>query len=139
MRANDRCSDNTVQLQPLLNSDSSSDEDSLEYMPRNEVTHSEICLSQLRVEQEPPNTITSAELPPAEVINTTCSRDFTLFDTPNPEIHPTKLTDAAANEAVGALSQSEAAAVSLDQPPPPLLKRAVNHRGTLLLREKTCP
>ena len=119
VRANDRSSDNAVQLQPLLNSDSSSDDDSLEYMPRNEFTHSEIRVSQLREEQDPPNPTTSAELPPADVINTTCSRDFTLFDTPNPEIHPTNLTDAAANEAAGAPSQSEAAAVSLDQPPPP--------------------
>ena len=39
MRANHRCIDNAVQLQPLLNSDSSSDDDSLEYMPRNEVTY----------------------------------------------------------------------------------------------------
>ena len=72
VRANDRCSDNTVQLQPLFNSDSS-DDDSLEYMPRNEVTHSEIRLSQLREEQDPPNPTTSAEhqLPTADVINTT--------------------------------------------------------------------
>ena len=119
VRANYRCSDNAVQLQPLLNSDSSSDDDSLEYMPRNEVTQSEIRLSQLREEQDAANPTTSAELPLAEVINTTCSRDFTLFDTPNPEIYPTKLTDAAANEAAGAPSQSEAAAVSLDQTPPP--------------------
>ena len=119
VRANDRCSDNAVQLQPLLNSDSTSDDDSLEYMPRNEVTQSEICVSQLREKQDAANPTTSAELPLAEVINTTCSRDFTLFNTPNPEIYPTKLTDAAANEAAGAPSQSEAAAVSLDQTPPP--------------------
>ena len=160
VRANDRCIDIAVQLQPLLNSDSSSDDDSLEYMPRNEVTHSEIRLSELREEQDPPNPTTSAEhqLPPADVINTTHSDEIlTPFnrdtprssirqpnnseevgalglvefnlnatqitipptrDTPIANIHPTKLTDAAANEAAGAPSQSEAAAVSLDQPPP---------------------
>ena len=161
VRANDRFIDNAVQLQPLLNSDFSSDDDSLEYMPRNEVTHSELRLSQLREEQDPPNPTTSAEhqLPPADRINTTHSdeilntfnRDTPLHntsqvnysdkigtncqvefnenssqilipltrDTPGPNIHPTKLTDAAPNEAAGAPSQSEAAAVSLDQPPPP--------------------
>ena len=88
VRVNDRCIDNAVQLQPLLNPDSSSDDDSLEYMPRNEVTHSEICLSQIReVEQDPLNPTTSAE--------------------------------HAAIEAAGASSQSEAAAVSLDQLPSP--------------------
>ena len=96
VRANNRCIDNTVtvQLQPLHNSDSSSDDDSLEYMPRNEVTHSEIRLSQIReVEQDPPNPTTSAEhqLQPADRIKL-------------PSVAP---------------SQSEAAAVSLDQPPPP--------------------
>ena len=158
VRANDRCIDNAVQLQPLLNPDSSSDDDSLEYMPRNEVTHSEIRLSQLREEQDPPKPTTSAELqlPQADRINTTHSDEilnrntpqanthqlnysekvganqqmkfnenpthilmpFTR-DTPQSNINPTKLTDAAANEAAGAPSQSEAAAVSLDQPPPP--------------------
>ena len=159
--ANDRCIDNAVQLQPLLNSDSSSDDDSLEYMPRNEVTHSEIRLSQLHEEQDPPNPTTSAEhqLPSADVINSTHGDEILIpfnRDTPQPSIrqpnnseqvgaigrvefnlnatqiiipstrdtpvlniHPTKLTDAAANEAAGAPSQSEAAAVSLDQPPPP--------------------
>ena len=162
VRANDRCIDNAVQLQPLLNSDSSSDDDSLEYMPRNEVTHSEIRLSQIReVEQDPLNPTTSAEhrLPSADRINTTHSdeilnpfnRDTPLTkshqpndsdkvgahrqvklnentteilipftrDTPAPNIHPTKLTKAAADEAAGAPSQSEAAAESQDQPPPP--------------------
>ena len=163
VRANARCIDNAVQLQPLLNSDSSSDDDSLEYMPRNAVTHSEIRLSQLREEQDAPNPTTSAEhqLTQADVINTTHSdeiltpfnRDTTRSsirqpnnseqvgaigrvefnlnatqivipftrDTPILNIHPTKLTDAAANEAAGAPSQSEAmhTAVSLDQPPPP--------------------
>ena len=161
VRANDRCIDNAVQLQPLLNSDSSSDDDSLEYMPTNEVTHSEIRLSQLREEQDPPNPSTSAEhqLQPADRINTRHSdeilipfnRDTPLHntsqvnysdpvganrrvefnenttqilipltrDTPIPNIHPTKLTETAANETAGAPSQSEAAAVSLDQPPPP--------------------
>ena len=161
VRANDRCIDNAVQLQPLLNSDSSSDDDLLEYMPRNEVTQSEIRLSQLREEQDPPNPTTSAEhqLPPADVINTTHSDEILIpfnHDTPQPSIrqpnnseeigaigrvefnlnatqivipftrdtpianiHPTNLTDAAANEAAGAPSQSEAAAVSLDQTPPP--------------------
>ena len=162
VRANDRFLDNAVQLQSLLNSDSSSDDDLLEYMPRNKVTHSEICLSQLREEQDPPNPSTSAEhqLQPADRINTTHSdeilipfnRDTPLHtcntswvnysdqvlanrrvefnantaqilipltrDTPIPNVHPTKLTDAAANEATVAPSQSEAAAVSLDQPPP---------------------
>ena len=161
VRANDRCIDNAVQLQPLLNSDSSSDDDALEYMPRNEVTHSEIRLSQLREEQDPPNPSTSAEhpVPPADRANTR-HRDEILIpfnrdtpvqnpsqvnysgkiganrrvefnenssqilipltcNTPGPNIHPTKLTDAAANEAVGNPSQSEAAAASLDQPPPP--------------------
>ena len=62
VRANDRCVDNAVQLQPLLNSDASSDDDALEYMPRNEVTHSEIRLSQIReAEQDPLNPTTSAE------------------------------------------------------------------------------
>ena len=154
VRANDRCIDNAVQLQPLLNSDSSSDDDPLEYMPRNEVTHSEIRLSQLREEQDPPNPTTSAEhqLPPADVINTTHSDEILIpfnRDTPQPSIrqpnnseqvgtigrvefnlnatqivipftrdtpianiHPTKLTDSAANEAADAPSQSEA-------PPPP--------------------
>ena len=161
VRANVRCIDNAVQLQPLLNSDSSSDDDSLEYMPRDAITHSEIRLSQLREEQDPPNPTTSAEpqLPPADVINTTHSDEILIpfnrdtprssirqpnnseevgatgrvefnlnatqivipftRDTPIANIHPTKLTDVAANEAAGAPSQSEAAAVSLDQPPPP--------------------
>ena len=164
VRANDRCIDNAVQLQPLLNPDSSSDDDSLEYMPRNEVTHSEIRLSQIReVEQDPPNPTTSAEhqLPPADRINTTHSYEILIpfnRDTPLTKSHqtndsdkvganrqvkfnentteilipftrdtpvsvpnsrPAKLTDAAADEAAGAPSQSEAAAVSLDQPPPP--------------------
>ena len=86
VRANDGLIDNAVQLQPLLNSDSSSDDESLEYMPRNEVTHSEICLSQLLEEQDPPNPTTSAEkLPPAHRTNTT-HRDEIQFpfnrDTP---------------------------------------------------------
>ena len=161
VRANDRYIDNAVQLQPLLNSDSSSDDDSLEYMPRNEVPHSEIRLSQLREEQDPPNPSTSAEhqLPPANRINTRHSDQILIpfnRDTPQPNthqenysdrvgaygqvkfndntvqilipftrdtpvsnIHPTKLSDAAANETAGAPSQSEAAGVSLDQPPPP--------------------
>ena len=161
VRANDRCIDNAVQLQPLLNSDSSSDDDSLEYIPSNEVTHSEIRLSQLHEEQDPPNPSTSAEhqLPPADVINTTHSDEILIpfnrdtprssirqpnnseeigaigrvefilnatqivipftRDTPIANIHPTKLTDAAANEAADAPSQSEADVVSLDQPPPP--------------------
>ena len=132
VRAKDRCIDNAVQLQPLLNSDSCSDDDSLEYMPRNEVTHSEIRLSQLRGEQDPPNPTTSAEhqLPQADVINTT-HRDEILIpfnrDTPQPtnrqpndsEQVEANLTDAAAIVAASAPSQSEAAAVSLDQPPPP--------------------
>ena len=195
VRANDRFVNNTVQLQPLLNSDSS-DDDLLEYMPRKEVTHSEIRLSQLREEQDPPNPTTSAEhqLPPADRISTTHSDKILIpfnHDTPRPSIHqpkdqaeanggvefnentaqilipltrdtplhnasqvnysdlvgenhrvefnenasqilipltrntpgpnilPTKLTDAAANETAAAPSQSEAAAVSLDQPPPP--------------------
>ena len=162
VRANDRFIDNAVQLQPLLNSDSSSsDDDSLEYMPRNEVTHSEIRLSQLHKEQDLPNRTTSAEhqLPPADRSNTTQSdeilipfnRDTPLHntshvnysgkigancrvefnentsqilipftrDTPGPNIHPTKLSDAAVNEAAGAPNQSEAAAVSFNTPPPP--------------------
>ena len=158
MRANDQFIDNSVQLQPLLNSDSSSDDDSLEYMPRNEVTHSEICLSQLREEQNPPNPV--HQLPPAHRINTTHSEEILIpfnrdtpvhntshdqvnysdqvgtnrrvefnkgtsqllipltRDTPVLIIHPTKLTDAAANETSGAPSQSEAAAESLDESPP---------------------
>ena len=164
VRAKDRCFDNavTVQLQPLHNTDSSSADDSLEYMPRNEVTHSEIRLSQIReVQQDPLNPTTSAEhqLSPADRINTTHSdeilipfnRDTPLTknhqpndsdkvgancqvkfnentteilipftrDTPIPNSRPAKLTDAAADETAGAPSQSEAAAVSLDQPPPP--------------------
>ena len=156
VRANDRFIENAVQLQPLLNSDSSSDDDSLEYMPRKEVTHSEIRLSQLREGQDPPNPTTLAELSSSDRINTTHSdetliplnRDTRLHDTsqvnnyskqvgangrvemsqiliplthnpPIPNVHPTKLTDAEANESAGATSQSEAAAVSLDQPPPP--------------------
>ena len=158
VRANDRCIDNAVQLQPLLNSDSTSDDDSLEYMPRNEVTHSEIRLSQLREAQDPPNPTTSAEhhLPPADVTNATHSDDIPIpfnrdtprpnthysklvgpkiraeftdnstqilipltRDTTAPNIHPIKLTNTAANETPAAPSQSEAAAVSLDQPPPP--------------------
>ena len=91
VRANDGCIDNAVQLQPLLNSDSSSDDDSLEYMLRNEVTHSEIRLSQLREEQDPPNPSTSAEhqLPPADVINITHSDEILIpfnRDTPQPSI-----------------------------------------------------
>ena len=158
VRANDGCIDNAVQLQPLLNSDSSSDDDSLEYMPRNEVTHSEIRLSQLREEQDPPNPTTSAEhhLPPADMSNATHSDDIPIpfnrdtprpnthhsklvgpkiraefnenstqilipltRDTHGPNIHPTKLTNTAANETAAAPSQTEAAAVSLDQSPPP--------------------
>ena len=83
VRANHQCIENAVQLQPLLNSDSSSDDDSLEYMPRNEVTHSEIRLSQLREEQDPPNPTTSTEhqLPPTDVINTTHSDEILItFD-----------------------------------------------------------
>ena len=150
VRANDRCIDNAVQLQLLLNSNfPSTDDDKLEYMPRNEVTHSEIRLSQLREEQDPQNPTTSAEhqLPPADVINTTHSDEiFIPFnrdsdkvganrhmkfnddtrqicnlltgDTPRLNIHPTKLTDAAVSEAANTPSQSEAAVVSLDQPPP---------------------
>ena len=94
VRANDRCIDNAVQLQPLQNSDSSSsDDDSLEYMPRNEVTHSEIRLSQIReVEQDPPNPTTSAEhqLPPADRINTTHSDEILIpfnCDTPLTKSH----------------------------------------------------
>ena len=162
VRANDGSIDNTVQLQPLLNPDSSSDDDdSLEYMPRNEVTHSEIRLSQLREEQDPPNPTTSAEhqLSLADRNNTRHSEEILIpfnrdtplhntsqvnysgqiktncrvdinenttrllipltHDTPVPNIHPTQLSDAAANEAAVAPSQSEAAAVSLDQPPLP--------------------
>ena len=124
MTANYRFIENTVQLQPLLNSDSSSDDDLLEYMPRNdsEVTHSEICLSQLREEHDPPNPSTSAEhqLSPADRINTTHSDEILIpftHDTPVPNIHPTKLT--AAKETAGAPSQSEAATVSLNTPLPP--------------------
>ena len=40
-------------------------------------------------------------------------------DTPLPNASPLETTDAAANETAGAPSQSEAVAVSLDQPPPP--------------------
>ena len=93
VRANDRCIDNAVQLQPLHNSDSSSDDDSLEYMPRNEVTHSKIRLSQIReVEQDPPNPTTSAEhqLPPADRINTTHSDEILIpfnRDTPLTKSH----------------------------------------------------
>ena len=155
MRTNNGFYEHTVQLQPLLNSDSSSDDDSLEYMPRNKVTHSELRLSQLREDQDTPNPTTSAEhqLPPAHRNKTTHSDEFPTYfncDTPQPNsrqpnyfdlfgatdevvlnenstqilipftnIHPTQLTDAAGNEAASALSQSEAAAVSLDQPPPP--------------------
>ena len=155
VRANDRCIDNAVQLQPLLNPDSSSDDDSLEYMPRNEVTHSEISLSQLREEQDPPNPTTSAEhhLPTTDMSNAINGDEIVInfnrepsthqsnelganfrvqfneysiktlipftCGTPAPNIHPTKLTNAAANETAGAPSQSEATAVSLDQPPPP--------------------
>ena len=161
VRANDQRIDNAVQLQPLLNSDSSSDDDSLEYMPRNEVTHSEIRLSQLREEQDPPNPTTPAEhhLPPADVINSThgddipipfnhdtpqpntCQTNFSdqvepkcrvefnenstqiliplTRDTHGPNVHPTKLTNTAANETAAAPSQTEATAVSLDQSPPP--------------------
>ena len=88
VRANDGFIDNAVQLQLLLNSDSTSDDDdSLEYMPRNEVTHSEICLSQLREEQDPPNPSTSTEhhLPSADRINTTHSDEILIpfnCDTP---------------------------------------------------------
>ena len=124
MRANDRYIDNAVQLQPLLNSDSSSDDDLLEYMPRNEVTHSEIRLSQLREEQDPPNPTASAEhqLSHTDRINTTHNDEILIpcsRDTPIPNIHSTKLTDAAAIETAGAPSHSEAAAVSLNIPPPP--------------------
>ena len=175
VRANDRFVDNAVQLQPLHNSDSSSDDDLLEYMPRNEVTHSEIRLSQLREEQDPPNPSTSAEhqLQPADRINTrhsdeTLNRDTPLHNasqvnysgkiganrrvkfienasqilipltrnTPGPNIHPTKLTDAVANEATGVPSQSEAAAVSLDQPPPPLQESSQRPRYFAAEREE---
>ena len=80
VRANDRCIDNAVQLQPLLNSDSSDDDDSLEYMPRNEVTHSEIRLSQLREAQDPPNPTTSTEHQPptADAINITHSDEILI-------------------------------------------------------------
>ena len=113
VRVNDGSIDNTVQLQPLLNSDSS-DDDSLEYMPRNEVTFSEIRLSQLSEEQDPPNPTTSAEhrFPPVDMINTTHSLEILVpfaHNTPVSKICPTKLADAAASET----------AVSLDQPPPP--------------------
>ena len=176
VRANDRCIDNAVQLQPLLNSDSSSDDDdSLEYMPRNEVTHSEIRLSQLREEQDPPNLTTSAEhqLPPADRINTrhsdevlnrdtpqanthqpnysekvgaNCQMKFNenatqilipfTRDTPQSNINPTKLNDAAANEAAGAPVSQKLLQCHWTNLLLLLLKRAVNHRGTLLLREK---
>ena len=90
VRAND---DNAVQLQPLLNSDSSSDDDDLlEYLPRNEVTHSEIRLSQLREEQDPPNPTTSAEhqLPPTDRANTTHSDEILI-----PFSHDTPLHDTS--------------------------------------------
>ena len=87
VRANDRHIDNAVQLQPLLNSD----DDSVDYMPRNEVTHSEIRLSQLR-EEDPPNPTTSAEhqLPPADRINTRHSEEILILfkcGTPQPPTH----------------------------------------------------
>ena len=114
VRVNDGSIDNTVQLQPLLNSDSS-DDDSLEYMPRNEVTFSEIRLSQLsEEEQDPPNPTTSGEhrFPPADMINTTHRLEILVpfaHNTPVSKACPTKLADAAASET----------AVSLDQPRPP--------------------
>ena len=135
VRANDGSIDSTVQLQPLLNSDYSSDDDALEYMPRNEVTHSEIRLSQLREEQDPPNPTYSEEhqLPPADMANTTHSEEVQIcFNRPivnshqsdqagaNDQValkHPTKQTDAAANEAASAPSQSKATTVY--KPPPP--------------------
>ena len=74
---------NNVQLQPLLNSDSSSDDDLLQYMPRNEVTHSEIRLSQLREEaHHPPSPTTSRSvvlpLPPADKINITQGEEILM-------------------------------------------------------------
>ena len=67
-RVNDQITiDSYVQLQSLLSSDSS-DDDTVEYIPRKAVTHSEVCLSQLREEaQDPLNPTTCAEhqLPPA--------------------------------------------------------------------------
>ena len=82
-RVNNGSIDNTIQLQPLPlhNSDSSSDDDSLEYMTRNEVTHSEICLSELCEEnQNPPNPTSTAgyQFPPACVVNSTQSGEILI-------------------------------------------------------------
>ena len=121
VRANSRSNNSTVQLPPLPNSDSTSEEDSLEYMPRNEVTHSDF---QLCEEQDPPNPISSAEyqLPPADMTSIAHSEEILIpfnCDTegPGPNIDPIMLTDAAANQTAGAPSQLEAATVSLDEPP----------------------
>ena len=143
--------DNDLHLQSLLNSESS-DDDSLEYMPRNAVTHSEVRLSQLREEaQHPPNPSTSEEqgLPQAKDIINSGLAPFNC-DTPRSNTHefnqiqanklefnenmkqilipfshdtsprsgcPTMLP--AAIEAASTPSQSEAAALSMDEPSPP--------------------
>ena len=119
VRANyDRSIDNAVQLQPLLNSDSSSDDDSLEYMPRNEVTHTEICVSQLREEQDPSNPTTSAEhrLQPPDMINTTCRSDLINFDTHHADVHP--ITGNEANKCSPNNTEATMSVPSHHLPPP---------------------
>ena len=106
VRANDGIGlDTTVELQPLLNSDSPSDEDSVEYIPRNAVTHSEVRLSQLREEQDSRNPTTSADhqLPPADVNNPHSEEMLIHFnsDTPLSIIQQPRHTDQVrANQVV---------------------------------------
>ena len=106
VRANDGIGlDTTVELQPLLNCDSFSDDDSVEYIPRNAVTHSEVRLSQLREEQDSPNPTTSAEhqLPPADVNNPHSEEMLIHFnrDTPLSIIQQPRHTDQVrANQVV---------------------------------------
>ena len=125
VRANNPSVDNTIQLQLLLHSDRPPDDDALEYMPRNnKVTQSEIRLSLLREEAEDPSnsaTFVDIQVPPVDMTNNTHGEEIVIHsnsDALRPNIHPTNLTDTAANEAAGGPKESEAAVASLDKPTP---------------------
>ena len=64
-------------------------------MPRNEVTYSEIRLSQLREEQEPPNPTTSAKHPPADIMTGHSDEILIRFncETPRPSITQPNYSD----------------------------------------------
>ena len=111
--------DNRVELQPLLDFDSSDSdsEDDVRLTERPAVTNSEIS-------QPNSPTVIQQQIPAAEnqsVFNSNSAENLISFNrnTPLPNASALETTDAAANETADAPSQLEAAAVSLDQPPPP--------------------